>query len=43
MLRGLAAARARTGAALRDRSLEGKVGGWLVSLDLSPANWTVGF
>lgn len=33
----------RASAALRDRSLEGKVGGWLVSLDLSPANWTAGF
>ena len=44
MLRAIAAAvRARTAALAVDRSLERRVAGWTVSLDLSPANWTVGF
>ena len=43
MLRRIAAAvRARTGALTTCRSLERRVGGWTVSLDLSLANWTVG-
>ena len=44
MLRGIAAAvRTRTAALAAHRSLERRVGGWTVSLDLSPPNWTVGF
>ena len=44
MLRGLAAAvRTSMGAAIARRSLERRIGGWLASLDLSLANWTVGF
>ena len=37
-----AAVGARAAALLRDRSLEGRIGGCRASLDLSPRNWTVG-
>lgn len=44
MLRAIAAAvRARTAAPAAHRSLERTIAGWTVSLDLSPANWTLGF
>ncbi len=44
MLRAIAAAvHARTASLAAHRSLERTIAGWTVSLDLSPANWTVGF